>query len=46
MVVETEIMVEIETTVETEIMVEIGTVEIAKLTAKKVHAQLAMEEEH
>ena len=44
-VVETEIMVEIETTVETEIMVEIGTVEIAKSTAKKVHAQLAMEEE-
>jgi len=46
-VVATEIMVEtlVETLVETKIMVEI-VVEIAKSTAKKVHAQLAMEEEH
>ena len=45
--VETEILVEI--LVETVIMVETGMVEIvvgiAKSTAKKVHAQLAMEEE-
>ena len=45
--VETEIMVE--TLAETEIMVETGTVEItaeiAKSTANKVHAQLAMEGE-